>query len=382
MDHPESYRGILVSSHVAKVFRNAYRGPSMQHHIATADGLQLGSIPGKGVDFACHTLRSFLRVTQSTSRPCAVFYLDIKSAYYRLLRRLAVGDACSPSDLSKLLTSLNIIESAQRDLHDLMSDPDAFTRMGCLDWLRRFGAAFHMNTWYHARGDSEITTTLRGTRPGDGYADLLFNAVLGHVLRTIEQDLKQRGLETAISWNGSRFHDAAPGDDSKVDALNIVWADDISVMIYHDTAALLLDAIPIVLAEYVGRLAAHGLILNLEKNKTEYKHLGNVIHAKGRLFPELRSRVGQAHTAFGQLRKSVYQNHKLSLAKRVQIFKACVLSILTWNGGTWPPFKDPELAYFLGATRRLVRRFLVKDFPVYKGFGVTLVWKVHGTTPS
>lgn len=269
MDLPENYRGILVSSHVAKAYHNTLRDPTMKFHVSTANGLQLGGIPGKGVDFACHTLRTFLQVTKDNQRPCAVFYLDIRSAYYRLLRHLAVGATCTEHGLEKIIATLNLPPEVQRELLNLAHEPDAFTSMGCPDWLRRFGAAFHMNTWFHVRGDPALTATLRGTRPGDGYADLLFNAVLGHTLRSIELDRKSRRLETAIGWNGERFTNAAPGDQQSVEALNVVWADDVAVMVYHDTVDLLLDALPIVFSEYVDRLAAHGLILNFAKNKTE-----------------------------------------------------------------------------------------------------------------
>lgn len=218
---------------------------------------------------ASHSLRSFLSLTRQLHRPCAVFYLDIKSAYYRLVRSAAVGPTCTEHDLAPVLTTLQLPPDVQQELHRIACDPDAFTKLGCPDWLRRFGSAFHSNTWFHVRGDQTIAATLRGTRPGDGYAGLLFNAVLGVVLRDIEAGLQARGLDTTISWDGRRYYDASPDGNHGTNALHVVWADDIAVMIFHDSPALLMDAVPIVLAEHVDRLAAHGLFLNFEKGKTE-----------------------------------------------------------------------------------------------------------------
>lgn len=80
------------------------------------------------------------------------------------------------------------------------------------------------------------------------------------------------------------------------------------------------------------------------------------------MLPELRSRVSQAHSAFNLHREAMYQNKALSLTKRVRIFEACVLSVLNWGAGAWPPLKDAELSYRFGAMRRLVRRLLVRDY--------------------
>ena len=94
----------------------------------------------------------------------------------------------------------------------------------------------------------------------------------------------------------------------------------------------------------------------------QYKHLGNIVHASGHLLPELRIRVGAANSAFNQYRRAVYHNRSLSLDRRRQLFQACVLSVLYWNGGTWEPLRPAEARYFYGATLRLVKRFLLADY--------------------
>eukprot|EP00438_Fugacium_kawagutii_P023838 Skav212423 [mRNA] locus=scaffold202:148776:151259:+ [translate_table: standard] len=95
-----------------------------------------------------------------------------------------------------------------------------------------------------------------------------------------------------------------------------------------------------------------------------YKHLGFQIHASGSLAYELRVRVGAAHTAFNQHARNVYSNQHLGLKRRLQIFQSCVLSVLFWNSGTWHALRDAEFRRLSGAYRRLVRRLLVKEFPL------------------
>ena len=193
------------------------------------------------------------------------------------------------------------------------------------------------------------------------------------------------------------------GTDKCTNALNVVWADDVAMMVHHESPQELVDVIQAAMTLTVERFAQHGLLLNFEHGKTElllllrgpksrqpkrdlfgapepsltispkgfgqirvrltdkYKHLGSTIHASGNLRPELRIRIGAAHSAFNQHRRAVYHNKALAFSKRTQIFRACVLSVLYWNCGTWPPLKPADMKYFNGAVARLVRRLLLPE---------------------
>ena len=385
---PENFRGILVSSHVAKAHHNAFRKLALPYHLQSADPLQFGGTPGRGVDQPSHTVRSFLRIIQKSRLSGAVFFLDIKSAYYRLLRQLAVGSIGTREELAFIMRTMKIPPTAMTWLLKAIKDPSAFERADCPPWLRKAAATFHTNTWYHVRNDDKVTATLRGTRPGDGWADLLFNVVIGSALQAIQTELHDLGLLTNYEWNSRRDWTAAPGNDASEDALSVTWADDIAVMIQHGLAAQLVESLPTILSVFVDRLAERGLILNYGAGKTEvllllrgpksvacrrelyatetpsmtvtsdhlgifpvrlvtkYRHLGHTIHANGHMTTELRLRTGQAHTAFTKFRKAVFQNLALSLHKRTSIFRACVLSVFFWGSGTWPQLRPSEMRYF------------------------------------
>ena len=402
----DSYRGILVSSHLAKCLHNIFRTPTMDWHCQTADPLQLGGRPHMGVNMATHTLKTFLAVAKEDARSTCIFYLDIKSAYYRLLRSLSIGPTCSTPELMTVFATMGLPNDLMHELIVKANEISALAETGCPDWLRGYAVAYHQNTWFHVREDPKVTMTLRGTRPGDGFADLLFSLVIGRLLRTLEADLVAEGLQTSVSWDGERSYEALPGDTVTCSAFNIVWADDIAVLLQNPDANTLLEQAKYVMARYVERFAAHGLLLNFDKGKSEcmlnlrgpgsrglnrslfqverphlvldvdgygaiplrivrqYKHLGNVLHASGHCMTEMRIRVGAANTAFNAHRKSIYQNTRLSLDRRVQIFQACVLSILYWNIETWTLVRPCEERYFTGAVLRLLRRFLHRDVPL------------------
>ena len=411
MTDTKSYRGILVSSHLAKSFLLQLSRKTLPFHVASAPPLQTGGMPKKGVDLASHTLRAFLDLGKKHGRSIGIFFLDVQSAFYRLLRCLAVGPTCTTPELLHLLHTVQIPDNAVEALLAASHQPDAFTRMGVPAWLRKFGVVFHSHTWYHVRQDPEVCETLRGTRPGDGYADLLFGVVTSQILQDLEPELAQFGVQTCLEWNGFRNTLAAPGEEAQASAIHVVWADDIAVMLHHEQPAELIYALKNVMALYMDRLAQRGLLLNMAPGKSEalvllrgkgsralrrdlfkitkptldfesavfgtqqvsliskYKHLGFTVHGSGFLLAELRIRAGSAHSAFTKHAKRVYYNLGLRLAKRSQIFKTCVLSILLWNSGTWSPMRASEWRFFHGAYLRLLRRFLSKDAPTQDTFG-------------
>ena len=63
----------------------------------------------------------------------------------------------------------------------------------------------------------------------------------------------------------------------------------------------------------------------------KYRHLGGLLHHSGDLLPEIRQRVALAHGAVNQHRRLLYQNHHISLAKRVELFRMLVLSKLLYG---------------------------------------------------
>ena len=415
MDDPTSYRGILVSSHVAKAVHNAYRQPTMEQFRQHASPMQLGGLPGKGVDMASHGIRAFFQIAKARGESAALFFLDIKSAYYRLVRQLATGSTSTYAELLQLLKTLDMPKDVVYWLCKAINEPSALSQTGCPEWLCKAAAQFHRHTWYHVRGDPSLIATYRGTRPGDGYADLLFSAVMSRVLDLLQAELEEAGLCVDFEWNGAKSFHAGPGNTSSSKALSITWADDVAVMIRHGTAGQLLEALQIVIASFIDKLASRGLLLNFGRGKTEvmlllrgpgsrqlrrdlfncpdpkltietdtmgtvdirlvvkYKHLGHTLHANGHMMTELRTRVGHANSAFQKFRTTVYTNKGLSLSKRVDIFKACVLSIFTWNSGTWPPLRKNEHTYIIGAFVRLLRRFTARDIDPKETFH----WNQH-----
>lgn len=153
-------------------------------------------------------------------------------------------------------------EDLQAEFVKAIFEPSALEECGCPDWLRAFAVTFHSHTWFHVRHDDHLTETLQGTRPGDGFADLLFNVVIGRLLRDIEATLCEAGFDISMCWKGLRSLEAADGREVQAAALNIPWADDIAVLVHHETPTGLLESLSLA-------IASNGLELNFGVGKTE-----------------------------------------------------------------------------------------------------------------
>ena len=60
---------------------------------------------------ASHALRSFLTASQSQKRSTAILYLDVKSAYYRVIRQLASNLALA--EVMSLRLRLAVLEQCK-----------------------------------------------------------------------------------------------------------------------------------------------------------------------------------------------------------------------------------------------------------------------------
>jgi hypothetical protein len=67
----------------------------------------------------------------------------------------------------------------------------------------------------------------------------------------------------------------------------------------------------------------------------EFTYLGSSLCTSLSLDNELNKRIGKAATAMSKLKKRVWENNKLTLHTKVQIYRACILSTLLYGSEAW-----------------------------------------------
>ena len=87
------------------------------------------------------------------------------------------------------------------------------------------------------------------------------------------------------------------------------------------------------------------ITLNDEAHETveNFPYLGSIVSNNFTLYKELNTRLGNAATSFGRLSKRVWSNKSLTLRTKLNVYHACVLSILLYGAETWTTYCKQEL---------------------------------------
>lgn len=161
---PNSFRGILVSSQIAKCFHSMFRDQALPAFTQNTDGLHCGGRPGRPVEFSAQGVRLFHALCAQQGRSSAILFIDIKSAYYRLLRQISIGPTCSEAELCKILQALHLPAETYHNLRYQLDQSCAAEQLGVPPAAHAQAQSFHRNTWFQTRSNAGITRTLCGNQ--------------------------------------------------------------------------------------------------------------------------------------------------------------------------------------------------------------------------
>ncbi len=387
-DQIDNYRGLLLSSHTGKALRRTIRQQLQDHYARAAPPLHISIKTGGSVSQASHVLRAFHSIAKQRGQSVGTLYLDVKSAYYRVVRQLAATLSNSDEDICRVLQYFELSPEHLDDLlHELRqqsecSVSDVPPQLECLL------AELLSGTWFMTESKQGLCESLAGSRPGDGLADIVFGFIFKRVLaKVVEQAsgiLDWQPVETVGDYN---LADTPPQGLSCPPFIEVVWADDLAFSALHEDAESLIQIMTTCTTLIFKQVLSHGMIPNLKEGKTElqlslrgkgsraarqrlfntthptlslpeapkdfqevrltasYRHLGTQVHLSEQLMKEIKARMGQAAMAYRTHRRQVFQNARLPLSRRIFLFQTMVLSILQYNMGTWYGLTNTEHKY-------------------------------------
>ena len=394
-----SFRSILLLSSIGKVMRASMRHIINEPYLKHSDTLQLAGKPGQTVVFGAQTVRHFLKYHQTINQSAGVVFCDIAAAFYQAIRELALGVDSSDLGIATLVKRLGLPPEIMPALHAALEGRHCYATLQATPARQAFLRESLESTWF-AFGADNVVATHRGSRPGDSWADVIFNVLFSQVLARVEADLRQRGLLLQLP----RITDCNPwhrpaSTDPQVSLFHATWADDLALLVSLGQP----DRAPSRLANAASTLfealKVYGMKIAFGKGKTEamlllrgkgavamrrqvfcnsspqlpvleetcctmlplittYKHLGGLITTQGTMIAEISARIAKAKSAFGRLSKLVFRATMVSLRSKVLIFRATVLSTLVWGSGAWPSLSKQELQLFASATWDLYRKLL------------------------
>ena len=174
--------------------------------------LQLGGKRGATVSMASHMARLFLSWTKRSKMSEALLFLDVQTAFYHVLRPLIARHKDFHRQLLEIVTHFDLEPEAYQELCQALDEPTAMNQASVLAPLESLLAEAHANTWFSTPGRPELIHTRGGTRPGDPFADLIFNFLFAKVMKKIKLALAQEDLLLQINWSGQRHPPSLESD--------------------------------------------------------------------------------------------------------------------------------------------------------------------------
>ena len=209
----QNHRSLLVSSslQLGKCLHNVWRARTQPFMYKGATDMQFTAQPHALVAQTAHCVRLFQRSQIHAGRSCYVLFLDIQAAYYRLLRQHSIDSDFTDESLALFLKRMGISDLSIPDLAEILQNPNALDELQCPQHLKRVVSALHQSTWWRLDFDSTLVRTERGTRPGDGFADVIWQLCFSRFLHKVDSCLQSLGIQCALPWNNLYGFAASPG---------------------------------------------------------------------------------------------------------------------------------------------------------------------------
>ena len=383
LKRPESYRGLLLENHLAKVLHTAVRTPLLPFYACTALPMQIGGRKKALVTHASQFVRAFMSWSKSLSFPAGVVFLDIRTAFYKVVRQLVARQPNVQYQLLEILRRFDLPATAYQELLEHLNNPTVLSDACVHPFFESLLAEYHTSTWFQTPGLTGLSATEAGSRPGDTLADLVYNFVFARVLRSMKNQLIEEGLIFALHWGGSPslFPERCAGE-MQTEVLEAAWADDLALLARADRADELQPKLQRLVAIVFDKCLSYGLTPNLEKGKTEiicslrgrgstlarkklydtdaskilvhsqhwgevavrvvptYVHLGGRVLFSGSDAEEIFSRLAQVKQTYNKYKRSLFQSKSISLERRAALLLPLVLSILQYGMGTWANYSN------------------------------------------
>ena len=400
----ENHRALLVSSSLGKAFHSTFRRRTVPYVQAIAGRMQITSHATPSVAMAAHVVRAHLHGAKQRGLSAFALCLDITHAFYRVLRQLALDATCSDEHILAFLKRMGIEEYCISDLEAMMEQESALEQAQCPKFLHHTVAEYHRHTWFVLHQDDRLVCTEKGTRPGDGFADILWSLIFSKWIAKLEARLVGSGDFQPLPWNGLSGLFSEAGTESIPRSL-IAWADDVVILGMDVDGQHLIDKLQFTCSAMVQELVQFGLQPNFKAGKTEaivdirgkgstalrrtlfqdlkgqlsldtpmpeqptlrlvasYKHLGGLLTHGSKLLPEVKHRIGQGCTAFHNYRTKIYKNKNIDVDTRMTVFRATTLAAMHYNAATWSGYNQKTLNTWRTGHLNLYRRALSGLFP-------------------
>ena len=378
-DRANAYRSIFISNYSTKLYHQCIRRHLVGNWESKVKHLQCGGRRGVGTDIAHHIVQLHQQWAATSGSPTAILYLDLRSAFYMVLRQTFTS---LPSNNEAFLAAMSKLGLPIDQVIATVATAEQEVAVDGLSMhLQRILHDMLSNTFFTIAGLPDPCLTTRGTRPGDPVADILFNLCMSRILTDFHEQL---ATACTIPWLG----DAQPIGDFATAAplpsegyIDVTFVDDCAILVHAKDNHRILQMIRPIVEAFTHAAASRGLEVNFEKGKTEllwtvigngaratkemlfhasntikwtnenhdysvhvcheYKHLGTWTQTENRHAKEINTRASSAKQQWGQLARAFFTK-KLALSTKTRVFQSLVVTKMTYNAHIWTGMRDSD----------------------------------------
>ena len=325
-------RGILLNAVPGKVLAKIINGRLVKHfegHQAIPES-QCGFRAGRGTTDMIFTLRMAIELARAKHLPLYVLFVDLMKAYdpvsrfglWEILQYKGV-----PPTLASLIKNFYQGKTARVSVEGTLSSPfDLATGLGqgcCL-------APLLFNVFLSAVMESWETCTP---------PKLEFKYRIDGILR---RHMDEQSLNKYTTWHSLQLHDLGYADDAAFitdtyDKL-VQLARDLQNHYFQWGLTMSVEKTELFLTEgetpdpiSVKEVGGFSKLKFADK----FKYLGSHIEHKQGCVQEIQYRIDKARKASWSLASHVWDVKQISLAVKLQVYRACVLSVLLYGAESW-----------------------------------------------
>ncbi|CAE7389529.1 unnamed protein product [Symbiodinium sp. CCMP2592] len=404
-ENVDSYRSLYISSLPAKCVHRMLRDRAGQCIEEGLHSFQLGARKQAPVLLPALYIQAFLRWTKRVNHSVAILFVDFQSAYYKVVRELAVGDIEPESDeaVAKIFKTFGLPPEDVANLYQTIRSGGMLADAGLPPALRHQAKDMLHRSWFITRhgGSEQVNVTSAGSRPGSSWADIIYAFVLGRLLTILREHAAAEDLLTTLSVDLEGGPMGDPQDGVPIEARGSVWADDCSLPLSDPDPLRLLSKARRACELLIEFSLAHGMSPNLKPKKTaiilalrgkgahqarkaefadgrnvlrlpelglevqvapSYVHLGGLVEPEVKMVAEARRRLGMAKTAFDAGRNLLYCNTTIPIETRSALFRMSITATC-FNLALWIP-SGRAWEILDGGFTRILKGLLAKT---YKG---------------
>ena len=271
---PANFRSIAMLNGVAKLWHSQVRATVGQQVLGCYHATQLGGRRGIDTSMALAVFRCATDTAALQGRSWAAFFIDIQAAYYETDRGLLFEGADMRHTFDALALPAHVHALVEKGVLRGLGVPE--------DQIALLRDCVECSFWTFV-GHSSMVVATRGSRPGDGLADVLFGALYAVIMQCIQ---------AACATIDVAHHSLSLAMGSPEAALQLAWADDLCLVADFVSAAEALRLLPRVASIILRIIEAFRFRVNLGEGKTEV-----LVHLCGTGATRARQQllIGQPH---------------------------------------------------------------------------------------